>query len=225
MSHLVAVGRAESRRGISSGACRRLRVVQDLEATAATSDYRTLGKTGQRGFLSLIPLTGLQSGGIWDTCPTSDNYQSAPSTGGPWIPPSTPFWRTPFLHQSRRTKRHHTPMPPPGSSVSPGAAGDRVSIRSYTPGRAHGRRPKRTSVDILVDRDRHLAKVLDPGLHGRKQRAVAQVAAAVHGPLQRVVLPPEDVVAVLAVPRAFSLCVSKLEIFEKALSSVAPRVN
>jgi len=92
------------------------------------------------------------------------------------------------------------PLGPPGSSSSP-ATSNNVSKR-ITRHRVWGGAAERTSIEILLDRGGDLAQVLDRWRHAREQRAVPQVAAAVHGPLERVALPTKDIVAVLPEPGA-----------------------
>ncbi len=55
-----------------------------------------------------------------------------------------------------------------------------------------------TSVSIFMNSHGNIALVLDAGRLRRKLRAVAEIAAAIHGSLECVSLPAEDVVAVLA---------------------------
>ena len=78
----------------------------------------------------------------------------------------------------------------PGNSVSP----ENMSVLSSV-----SRLQRLTSIGILFDSNRNLALVLDLRRLGCEQRAVTKITAPIHGPLQCVVLPTKDIVAVLAV--------------------------
>ena len=101
--------------------------------------------------------------------------------------------------------------PPPGSSSSPiihhnSSVITTSSIIKLPPRGRTTADKKLTAIQILPETRRHLALVLDLDGQRRELGAVPEVAAAVHGLLEGVVLPAEDVVAVLAVAEAVFVC-------------------